>query len=59
MATVALHRLAGRRVAVPKRGEERPLWQLVAILYTVIALIVVGVIALAFLGAWLATGSAT
>jgi fatty acid desaturase len=59
MATVALHRLAARRVAVPKRGEERPLWQLVAILYAVIALIVVGVIALAFLGAWLATGSAT
>ena len=41
----------------PSPGAERPLWQLVALLYAVLALIVVLVITFAFLAAHLATGS--
>ncbi len=36
--------------------DERPLWQLVAILYTAVALIVVFVIALVFVVSWIAGG---
>jgi hypothetical protein len=47
------------RLAPPPRPEaERPLWQLVAILYTSLALIVTLVIGLAFLVARLVTGNA-
>jgi hypothetical protein len=47
------------RLAPPPRPEaERPLWQLVAVLYTILALIVSLVIGLAFLVARLVTGSA-
>ena len=47
------------RLAPPPRPEaERPLWQLVAILYTSLALIVTLVIGLAFLAARLMTGHA-
>jgi hypothetical protein len=48
------------RLAPPPRpGIERPMWLQVAVLYTSLALIVLTVIALCFLIAWLATGSAT
>ena len=43
----------------PTPGAERPLWQLVAVLYAVLALIVVVVIAVAFLAAHLAAGGAS
>lgn len=47
------------RLAPPPRPEaERPLWQLVAVLYTSLALIVGLVIGLAFLVARLVTGNA-
>jgi hypothetical protein len=47
------------RLAPPPRPvAERPLWQLVAVLYTSLALIVTIVIVLAFLVARLVTGSA-
>src|SRR6266496_5390157 len=47
------------RLAPPPRPEaERPLWQLVAVLYTSLALIVTLVIGLAFLVARLVTGNA-
>jgi hypothetical protein len=47
------------RLAPPPRPEaERPLWQLVAVLYTSLALIVGLVIGLAFLAARLVTGNA-
>jgi hypothetical protein len=42
----------------PAPGAERPLWQLVALLYAAIALIVLLVIGLAFLAAHLAAGGA-
>src|SRR6266498_2952857 len=47
------------RLAPPPRPEaERPLWQLVAVLYVSLALIVTLVIGLAFLVARLVTGNA-
>jgi hypothetical protein len=47
------------RLAPPPRSEaERPLLQLVAVLYTAVAVLVVLVIALAFLIAWVAAGRA-
>jgi hypothetical protein len=47
------------RLAPPPRAEaERPMWQQVAVLYTVIGAIVVLVIALAFIVARIATGAA-
>jgi hypothetical protein len=47
------------RLAPPPRNEaERPLLELVAILYTVVAVLVMLVIALAFLIAWIAAGRA-
>ncbi len=42
----------------PRSGAEPALWQLVALLYTALALIVALVIGLAFLAAHLATGTA-
>jgi hypothetical protein len=42
----------------PEPGAEKPLWLMVAGLYTALTFIVCGVIGLCFLVAWLATGSA-
>ena len=42
----------------PKPDAERPLWLTLLGVYTALAVIVGGVIALCFLIAWLATGSA-
>jgi hypothetical protein len=42
----------------PQPGAERPLWQMIAVLYTALALIVSLVIAVAFVAAWIATGHA-
>jgi hypothetical protein len=53
-------RLAGLRAACRRHAPhvgDRPLWQLVAILYGGVALIVVAGIALVFLIAWLAVGA--
>src|SRR5919197_3115793 len=41
----------------PLPAAERPLWQQVAILYSALTLIVVGMIAVAFIVAWIATGN--
>jgi len=47
------------RLAPPPRADaERPLWQLVAILYIAVTLLVGLIITLAFTVAWLATGNA-
>jgi hypothetical protein len=47
------------RLAPPREpGAERPVWQLVAILYTVLAGLVALLIALTFLAAWVAAGRA-
>jgi hypothetical protein len=55
----ALLALRPWRLAPPPRSDaERPLLQLVAILYTVVTMLVVLVIALAFLVAWIAAGRA-
>src|SRR5438552_259053 len=55
----ALLALRPWRLAPPRRPEaERPLWQIVAVLYTSLALIVTLVIGLAFLVARLVTGNA-
>ena len=42
----------------PQPDAERPLWQMIAVLYTALALIVSLVIAVAFVAAWIATGHA-
>ena len=42
----------------PQPDAERPLWQMIAVLYTALALIVGLVIAVAFVAAWIATGHA-
>jgi hypothetical protein len=42
----------------PQPGAERPLWQMIAILYTALALIVGLVIVFAFVAAWIASGRA-
>jgi hypothetical protein len=47
-----------RALAPPRRKPERPLWQIVALLYTAIAALVGLVIALAFVVADLVTGRA-
>jgi hypothetical protein len=52
--------LAGLSAVVHRRAPrsaDRPLWQLVVILYGAIGLIVLFVVALVFLVAWVATGS--
>jgi hypothetical protein len=55
----ALLALRPWRLAPPPRSDaERPLLQLVAILYTAVTVLVVLVIALAFLVAWIAAGRA-
>jgi hypothetical protein len=61
MATLARHHraLAVRRPARPRTPRKWPLWLQVAVLYGSLALIVGFVIALCFVIAWLATGSAT
>jgi hypothetical protein len=46
------------RLTVTADGDERPLWQLVTVLYTVLAFVVAFVITLAFLMAWLVSGAA-
>src|SRR5204863_2428313 len=53
-------RLAGVRAALRRHAPhlaDRPLWQLVAILYAAVTFIVVGGVGLVFLIAWVATGS--
>jgi hypothetical protein len=50
--------LAKPAVPAPSEPAERSLWQVVAILYGALALIVAIVIALAFLIPWLVTGAA-
>jgi hypothetical protein len=47
-----------RRIAGRKPRKEWPLWLTILALYSSLALIVCSVIALCFLFAWLATGSA-
>ena len=42
----------------PQPGAERPLWQMIAVLYSCLALIVALVIASAFIAAWIASGRA-
>jgi hypothetical protein len=55
----ALLALRPWRLAPPPRSDaERPILQLVAILYTVVTVLVALVIALAFLVAWIAAGRA-
>ena len=57
---LVLMRAGGRvlELDVPHgRGTERPLWELVAILYACLALVVVLVMALAFLAEYLAGGA--
>jgi hypothetical protein len=56
-------RTPGGHPSVTSRSEtptsdERPLWQIVAILYTAIAFLAVLLIAVCFLAAYLVTGSA-
>jgi hypothetical protein len=53
-------RLAGFRAVLQRHAPHlagRPLWQLIAILYGALTLIVLGVVALVFLIAWVATGA--
>jgi hypothetical protein len=50
--------IRARRLAPRRPGAELPLWQQIVVLYTGLALVVGLVIALSFLVAWLATGSA-
>jgi hypothetical protein len=57
MATLARHHRA-LAVRARRRKAEWPLWLQVAVLYSTLALIVGFVIALCFVTAWLATGSA-
>jgi hypothetical protein len=61
MATLARHHraLAAKRPPPRRPPTEWPLWLQVAVLYSALALIVCTVIALCFVIAWLATGSAT
>jgi hypothetical protein len=47
-----------RLAPTPQTGAERPLWQMIAILYTALALIVGLVIVFAFVAAWIASGHA-
>ncbi len=47
-----------RRAAVARERPERPLWQMVALLYGSLALIASLLIGLAFVVAWLLTGAA-
>jgi hypothetical protein len=49
-----LHRRLSRHVP---RAAERPLWQLIAILYTSLTVIVLAVVGLVFLVSWLAGGA--
>jgi len=42
----------------PQSDEERPMWEVVAVLYAAIALLAVLLIGLCFLAAYLVTGSA-
>ena len=42
----------------PQPGAERPLWLTLAVLYTLLALIVVLIIGFAFIAAWIASGRA-
>ncbi len=46
------------QLAVPAGADERPLWQVVAVLYAAIACLAVLLIGVCFLAAYLATGSA-
>jgi uncharacterized membrane protein YhaH (DUF805 family) len=62
MATLARHHRAlavRRQLRARRRKAEWPLWLQVVVLYGSLALIVGFVIALCFVIAWLATGSAT
>ena len=46
------------RTVSPQSDEERPMWEVVAVLYAAIALLAVLLIGLCFLAAYVVTGSA-
>lgn len=47
-----------RRSGPRRRSEERPIWQVVSVLYSVLVLLIAAFMALAFLIAYVVTGSA-